>query len=336
MPIPILFIGIAAVTGAAGIGKAVKAGFDQGKAKKINENSNDRIDEAAERLETLRGQCGRALESLGEEKMFVLNRSIRSFLDSFQQIKNVDFRESVGLLELNKLHVDQKTFDDLEKMGNFAASLVEGCAAGAIGGALTAFGAYSAAGVFATASTGTAISTLSGAAASNATLAFFGGGSLAAGGLGMAGGMAVLGGLVAGPALLVMGVIAGAKAGKNLENAKANAAQANLICEQLENGAVQCVAIRRRTHMFYNLLARLDAYFYPLIFQMEDIIRQEGYDYATYTPEAKRTVAAATSLAVTIKSVLDTPILTEDGSLTEESERVGLLMAKSLDEKDLS
>ena len=45
------------------------------------------------------------------------------------------------------------------------------------------------------ASTGTSIASLSGAAATNATLAFFGGGSLAAGGLGMAGGTAVLGGL---------------------------------------------------------------------------------------------------------------------------------------------
>ena len=44
-----------------------------------------------------------------------------------------------------------------------------------------------------TASTGTAISSLSGVAATNATLAWLGGGTLAAGGLGMAGGAIVLG-----------------------------------------------------------------------------------------------------------------------------------------------
>ena len=43
-----------------------------------------------------------------------------------------------------------------------------------------------------TASTGTAISTLSGAAATKATLAWLGGGTLAAGGLGVAGGAVVL------------------------------------------------------------------------------------------------------------------------------------------------
>ena len=52
-----------------------------------------------------------------------------------------------------------------------------------------------------TASTGTAISTLSGAAATKATLAWLGGGTLAAGGLGVAGGAVVLGVLCAGGAL---------------------------------------------------------------------------------------------------------------------------------------
>lgn len=56
------------------------------------------------------------------------------------------------------------------------------------------------------ASTGTAISTLSGAAATNATLAWLGGGALAVGGGGMALGTAVLGGLVVGPALLTAGL----------------------------------------------------------------------------------------------------------------------------------
>jgi hypothetical protein len=38
-------------------------------------------------------------------------------------------------------------------------------------------------------------------------------------------------------------------------------------------------------------------------------------------------------MAVTIKSVLDTPLLTEDGSLTEESKSIGSQMMKQLDEK---
>jgi len=334
MPVPLLFIGIAAVSGSTGIAKTIKASVDQSHAKSMNEVSNRRIENKANRLDCLRKQCGISLEYLGEEKVFVLNGSIRAFLDSFEQIKNVDFEESMGLMELNKLHINRKDFEALDKMSKFSFSLATGSMAGAAGGSLAAFGAYSAAATFASASTGTAIASLSGAAASNATLAFFGGGSLATGGLGMAGGTAVLGGLVAGPALLVMGVIIGAKAGKNLEDAKANAAKANEICEQFENGITQCISIRRRTYMFYNLLARLDAYLMPLVYEMENTINNEGTDYSLYSAESKKVIACAASAAGTLKAVLDTPILTEAGDLTEKSESVVTALLKAVDEKE--
>ncbi len=319
MPIPILFLGIAAVTGAVGLGAGTKAGFDHNKAKKLNDNSSDRIEEAANRLDLYRKQCARSLERLGGEKIDVIEKSMVPFVDSFSRIKNVDFTESVGLDELTKFHIDQKDFEEMHQMQHIVLSTVGGVAAGLAGGALTAFGAYSAATTFAVASTGTAISTLSGAAATNATLAFFGGGSLAAGGLGMAGGTVVLGGLVAGPALMIMGLVIGAKMGKNLEEAKINAAQATEACEQMENGALQCIAIRRRTDMFYTLLARLDVYFRSLLEKMNRIVLDEGTDYRSFSTESKKTILKTASLAVTVKSVLDTPILSEDGSLTDES-----------------
>ena len=138
----------------------------------------------------------------------------------------------------------------------------------------------------------------------------------------MAGGTAVLGGVVAGPAIMIMGIILGAQMGKNLENAKAYAAQADEIIAEYEAGSAECIAIRRRTYMFYTLLARLDALFLPLVFRLEDIIREEGRDYSLFSLDSKKTVASAASLAVTIKTVLDTPILSEDGALTDESEVV--------------
>lgn len=70
----------------------------------------------------------------------------------------------------------------------------------------TAAAAYKAAAAVGVASTGTAISTLSGAAATNAILAWLGGGALAVGGGGMALGTTVLGGLVTGPALFTAGL----------------------------------------------------------------------------------------------------------------------------------
>ncbi len=184
---------------------------------------------------------------------------------------------------------------------------------------MTAVGAWGAASTFAAASTGTAISTLSGAAATNATLAFFGGGSLASGGLGMAGGVMVLGGLIVGPALAVMGLVTGAGASKKLDNALNNKAQADEIVESLNTSSVKCAAIRRRTYQFYELMAQLDTYLVPMVWKMKKILAEEGDDFRHYSADSKKTVMKAATTALTIKSVLDTPILTEDGALTEES-----------------
>ena len=72
--------------------------------------------------------------------------------------------------------------------------------------------------------------------------------------------------------------------------------------------------------MFYNLLARLDAYLTPLTFAMEDIIKSEGVDYSQFSEQSKKTIASAAATVTSVKAVLDTPILTDSGALTEESE----------------
>ena len=74
--------------------------------------------------------------------------------------------------------------------------------------------------------------------------------------------------------------------------------------------------------MLYNVLAHLDSLFLPQIWEMEDIVREEGEDYRAYKQESKKAVAAAASTACSIKAVLDTPILTEEGELTEASKQI--------------
>ena len=82
----------------------------------------------------------------------------------------------------------------------------------------------------------------------------------------------------------------------------------------------QCIAIRRRSYMFYSVLSKLDVYLYPLIEQMKQIIKEEGIDYAAYSSQSKKTIAAVVSTVGSIKAVLDTTILSENGDLTQESE----------------
>lgn len=58
----------------------------------------------------------------------------------------------------------------------------------------------------------------------------------------------------------------------------------------------------------------------PLIYQMSDIAKAEGDDYSCYSADSRKIIASCASVAVSIKSVLDTPLLTDDGLLTDASE----------------
>ena len=90
------------------MGSTIKAGIDAQKAKSVNRNANEIVQNATDWVNAQRNACGRSLHQLGEEKMFVLSTTVTEFLDSFQKIKNVDFRETEGLEELQKLHIDDQ------------------------------------------------------------------------------------------------------------------------------------------------------------------------------------------------------------------------------------
>ena len=322
MPIPLIFIAVGATTGALGVEKSIKAGVDQNAAKKMNNKADVIVKEATEKINICRKNCGNEIDNLGKRKIQILDESIKPFVTEFEKINHVELTESTGFDELQKFVLDKKSFTELKKLQSMAASMAGGIASGAMAGALTAFGAYGAVGAFATASTGTAITSLSGVAATNATLAFFGGGSLAAGGLGMAGGTVILGGLVAGPALAVIGFVVGSKASANLNKAYSNLAKAKEFKEEMDIASLACIGIRKRAAMFNRFLLSLNSVFEPLIYKMRRVILINGTDYRTYSYDDKKVVAEAMAIAGAIKTVLDTPILDEDGNLTEKSQHI--------------
>lgn len=325
--IPVLLAGGAALFGAA---KTLDAVIDNDNAKDINRDANRIIDEAKARINACKDASGASLKALGAKKASVLDNGIKQFLNLFTKLKNVDFRDTPGLDDFSKLRIDAQDLKNLREMSDFAGSILGGTATGTVAGALTAFGAYSGVMALGTASTGTAIATLSGAAATNATLAFLGGGSLAAGGMGMAGGMAVLGGLVAAPALAVLGLFMGSSAKKNLSNAYSNLAEAKKFREEMETAAVMCNGIRRRSYMFERLLIRLHIMLCRANYGLYSAINTYGTDYRRFPQDAKKATAVAASLAKAVKTILDTPILTDDGKLTPESLRTANKIHASL------
>lgn len=331
MPVPVLILGAAGIAALIGVGSGANAIHKNGNAKEINKEAKSIFDSAKDEAEKARFKSNINLEKLGEKKLKVLDQSVNRFVAVFEKIHNVNLKDSGGFDEMGKFRLDKQSIHIMRDMGKMAKSVVSGLVGGAGAGALVAFGAYGATMTFAAASTGTAIATLSGVAATNATLAFLGGGAIAAGGGGMALGSVVLGGVVAGPAIAILGIVMNASASKNLDNAYTNKAQAEKIAEELKVVTTICDGISKRANMFRYLLGKLDTVFIKLTEQLESIVANSGTDYSKYTKNEQGVVAMTTSLAAAIKKVLDTPILTDDGKLTDESKTTHAEMTKYLE-----
>lgn len=157
------------------------------------------------------------IDELGRNTSNLYNQ-LTEIQASFDNIRNVPSDKKVEYEELKRVRLNWKQqTEKIEKDYKLAEAKNAGAgAAGAgVGVAVVTMGPTVAMGVattFGVASTGTAISALSGAAATNAALAWLGGGALAAGGGGMAAGEAFLalagpvGWAIAGVALLTSGV----------------------------------------------------------------------------------------------------------------------------------
>lgn len=149
--------------------------------------------------ESLRTQ---ALLLYGKRKLYVkILESIPQRLSSINNLPpwcNNDLTDSLKQIEDFQKAVEYEKRPDkfaelTDKTGRTAAQILGTAATGTAIATLGPTTAMSIATVVGTASTGTAISALTGAAATNAALAWLGGGAVAAGGAGIAGGNLLLG-----------------------------------------------------------------------------------------------------------------------------------------------
>ena len=58
MPLPLLFIGVAAATGTFGVGSTIKAGVDASNAKALNRTANEIVESETNFLNAQRYACG--------------------------------------------------------------------------------------------------------------------------------------------------------------------------------------------------------------------------------------------------------------------------------------
>jgi len=206
MPIPLILGAAAAAAGLIGAGAGISGGMKMKEANDTIEAAQSRHRRNISRFKEKQEAATKAMDSLGELELKTL-QSFKRFQALIEIIQN---RPEFKSYEKNGVHIPPYDKEKIREVSVGAEILLGGLGGAGLGtaGGFAASGLTTAAVMaLGTASTGTAISTLSGVAATNATLAALGGGSLAAGGGGMALGSLILGGATLGVGLLVGGII---------------------------------------------------------------------------------------------------------------------------------
>jgi uncharacterized membrane-anchored protein YhcB (DUF1043 family) len=274
--IPIL-IGAAAIgLGAMGIKKGIDAKEKNEEAEWIVERAQSRFENIKKELEEEAEVLRNYLIIYGEFKVNIFKEVIGNFLNLMKECsKNTKSEANI------RKYINENEMIELEEANIEAVKISDSLAESATTGILTAFGIYGTVGTLATASTGTAIASLSGAAATNATLAWLGGGSLAAGGFGIAGGTAVLGGLIAGPAIAMAGFAMDSKAEKNLTKAiefeKEVDEKIEKILESIEEYHIIEKYIEESKEVLENLVSRYQ-YIYENLLNEREILYKKLYN----------------------------------------------------------
>lgn len=296
MALPFILVGAALFAGGVGIKKGLDAKGDFELAEFIGNMAKRNHEKAVELLDNERRKTNQMLLDLGKLKVAIFSDQIKCLIDEIKKAKN---KKSGSELSGFEQIIENLDLPRMEKMVVGSLDIERGVASGAASGALMGLGAYGSVGMLASASTGTAIASLSGAAATNATLAWLGGGSLAAGGFGMAGGMAVLGGLVAGPAIAITGFVMASKAEEALTRARAYKSDVDQAVEKIEAMKLVLEGLQANAIEMSMTLRKVTEHF--------DKCR---LDVASNKPGA---FDIFLMLGKTLKAVLDSPIMEKDG-----------------------
>ena len=225
MPLPFILGGIAAVAAVAGVGSGIKGGMKMKDANDTMESAKRMQRRAINKFEENNKKTTKQMDSIGETELSILS----SFEEFADLMENIQGRPEFKKYSKEDIKLPKYTAEELREVSAGAGVLMGGlggAAAGTAGGFAAAGATTSAVMALGTASTGTAIASLSGAAATNATLALLGGGTIAAGGGGVALGTAVLGGATLGVGLLVGGMIFNVTGSKLSEKANEAYSQA--------------------------------------------------------------------------------------------------------------
>lgn len=306
MAFPIIILAAAAASAIYGARKGKLATVKHKTAEKIIETAEEAKRIANEKLQLNMELAERSLQDLGRMKQQIYEKPLKQFVQAFSLIQRVQLKDLEGFENMS-------TVDEMIDAIQQDISLVDTAktlATSSVGGALTAFGAYSAVTTF----SATSIAGAGGAATVGTGLIAMPTTAAAASGL-LASTVTLVGSAFLGPTLALAGKIADTKAGIKLNNALKHKYENDEVIEELHLKKLSCIAIREQADLYCKLLGQLNSVFWPRVKIMREAIEAEGLDPNTYKKETLELMSVVVSLAKTISTVLNTNIVNSKGHL---------------------
>lgn len=307
VPVALIVTGIA--TAAVGALAGLKGGWEIKKANALIREAGKRYDDERSELEAQALTTNDSLQALGKHQADALHQVVERMADFLR-------RHQKQVSESEKLLADGLESTPREvaleaALGQDALAWMRGIVGSAVTGAGLNAGIPAAVSALATASTGTAISSLSGAAATNATLAFLGGGSLASGGGGMALGAAALNFVTIGPAIFVSGLMVAGQGEKAKTKAREHEARVNIAIAEMQATKTTFEAIVARVEELGALLNQLVSRGTSAL----DLLESESFDPDHHDVRFWQ----AMTLAVAVRDVASAQVVSDAGGLNEET-----------------
>ena len=315
------------LTGLVKIGKVISGvrGFqDRESSKTIKEACEDYYKNAQDLTEHERNNLNAFIRNFGKYRLDALQGTTGRFLGILKDMKKENLLKEYWILK--KVGVNVDSIQQMEAIDmNVSKALLSTAKVGALSVAAAmgtptfVTGTVSA---LATASTGTAISTLSGAAATNATLAWLGGGSLATGGGGVAVGATVLSGLTitatAGVGIAALGIIASKYYAKKLTEVKEFQKNVEEKVAQMESLWDLLLQIEKRTFELTKVTHNLEIRILKELKYLEPL----SVDYDTNNEFYNCIFQRVALLAKSMSELAQTPLLDSFGNVSSESSRI--------------
>lgn len=295
---------------------------DRKEAKRLQNEADILQQETIDDNERRKDEANCKLNEFGQIRLYALQSTVKVFLE-YLHIMNYNYNEKEYHLG-GELALSQGEIRDLEKIDMTATKALGTTAAAGTAAAAALQGVPTAVtalvGKLAAASTGTAISSLHGAAATNAIMAWLGGGSIASGGGGIAAGTAVLQGITGASmgifALASIGIISSMHYSKKLTAAEKYFKDVHEFREKAEAGWALMDRILERAKELQRVTLALQERIELQLEFMEPLI----YDFVNNDKYYIETFQQTALLVKAMSELSQVAILSEKGYVSEASE----------------